>query len=82
MNHYNSYGTWFVETEAIRAITEDDHPYARQVLDQMTQVERRTFRRQLFLLYWFVSAGLTSVDDIEEMMGELMRIANDTAPDF
>ena len=82
MSGHNEYGTFYIESEAVMAMGENDHEYARMVVAQMTTGERRAFRRQLFHLYWFVGQGLTRVEDIEEMMGELMMIANDTAPNF
>ena len=82
MNMYNEYGTFYIESEAMMAMGEDDLEYARRVMTQWTTAERRAFRRQVLRLYWLSGEGITEVEDIEEMMGELMMIANDTAPNF
>lgn len=82
MNMYNEYGSFYVETEALLAIGMQDLEYARQVLDQMSVGKRRALRRQVLRLYWLVGEGVSRVEDIEEMMGDLMMIANDTAPKF
>jgi hypothetical protein len=79
LNAFNYYGSFFIETEAVLGMKSRDTDYAQRVVNQMTPAERRQFRRDLFDLYSIVGLGLPTLEDLEEMMGELMRIANDTA---
>jgi hypothetical protein len=79
LNAFNDYGSFFIETEAVLGMKERDTAYVQKVVNQMTPAERRQFRRDLFDLYSIVGLGLPTLEDLEEMMGELMRIANDTA---
>ena len=81
LNKYNKYGTWFVEAEAMMGLTNDDEAYSQMIIADMDSLKRRQFRRQVLHLYWLVGHEV-EMDDVEEMLGELMRIANNTAPNF
>lgn len=81
MNAYNEYGSFFIETEAVLATAAEDYEYVRRVLDQLKPQERRDFRHGILRLYFLAGEGISETAEIDEILGELMMIANDTAPD-
>lgn len=75
----NRYNTYFVESEAILAITAKDHAYADEQIASLSIIDRRAFRREVLELY-LATARLSVMTraDIDEIMGELQIIADET----
>lgn len=72
------FGTHFVESEAVVAMTLEMPEFARECVKHLDKDEQKLFRHAIIGLYAILCEEIEEPEDIAVILGELQKMANET----